>query len=177
MRYSEVALGKPRNKEARRVFRVPALHGAPRIVLVVSVCRNISLFVGFGDLHRSAFHSRNLDPLLRDGVDFCSANLLLVVPALSGIPTFYGALLFKNRKTLRDSGAMGRELANNFPTVGHLVFLVDSYKRACLQSNLCPVRRSVSRSDLPPPCCSYWPHAGSSAEFFYFEVALLLPLL
>ena len=55
--------------------------------------------------------------------------LIRLPPRSTGIPVFYGALLFKSRETLRDSGAMGRELANGFPTVGHLMFLVEAYKR------------------------------------------------
>ena len=44
----------------------------------------------------------------------------------------YFTLLFQKRDTLRDSAAMDRELANDFPTVDHLVFLVEAYKRKWL---------------------------------------------
>ena len=34
----------------------------------------------------------------------------------------------KHRETLGDNEAMDREIANGYPTVGHLLFLVDAYK-------------------------------------------------
>ena len=53
-------------------------------------------------------------------------SMLFVYPV--GIPLFYFVLLFMRRETLRDNAAMDRELTNDFPTVGHLVFLFEAYK-------------------------------------------------
>ena len=53
-------------------------------------------------------------------------SMLFVYPI--GIPLYYFVLLFMRRETLRDNAAMDRELAHDFPTVGHLVFLFQAYK-------------------------------------------------
>jgi hypothetical protein len=74
--------------------------------------------------------------LFRDySIDCHSARYKLFVPyALSmilvyplGIPGIYFVLLWSKRSTLSDPIAMEREIANGFPTVGHLTFLVRAY--------------------------------------------------
>eukprot|EP00613_Pedinella_sp_CCMP2098_P053218 CAMPEP_0171889562 /NCGR_PEP_ID=MMETSP0992-20121227/43662_1 /TAXON_ID=483369 /ORGANISM="non described non described, Strain CCMP2098" /LENGTH=363 /DNA_ID=CAMNT_0012516619 /DNA_START=420 /DNA_END=1507 /DNA_ORIENTATION=- len=39
----------------------------------------------------------------------------------------YGVMLFKERNILKDIGAMNRELANGYPRVSHVLFLVEAY--------------------------------------------------
>ena len=45
-----------------------------------------------------------------------------------GIPLLYATLLWGHRVTLSSSSAMQREYDYDYPTVGHLTFLVESYK-------------------------------------------------
>ena len=52
--------------------------------------------------------------------------LLRVYPV--GIPAMYSVMLWQQRATLRDTGAMAREDANGNPKTGHLDFLVAAYK-------------------------------------------------
>jgi len=52
--------------------------------------------------------------------------MIFVYPV--GIPAMYFAMLFKHREMLSNEQAMDREAANEYPTLGHLKFLVDSYK-------------------------------------------------
>ena len=52
--------------------------------------------------------------------------MVLVYPV--GIPMLYYTLLKGHKHTVSDQKAMDREHANGLPTVGHLIFLVESYK-------------------------------------------------
>ena len=67
----------------------------------------------------------------------------------AGIPLLYYAMLSRKRETLSDPMAMDRELANNFPTVGSVVFLAESYKPAYWYFEVSATRASSS----PQPDC------------------------
>ena len=65
-----------------------------------------------------------------------------------GIPLMYFSMLFRKRETLCDPIAMDREVANNFPTVGSLVFLVESYKPEFWYFEVCTDNNFMSRAPL-----------------------------
>lgn len=52
--------------------------------------------------------------------------MIIIYPL--GIPALYATMVWANRATLSDAAAMEREAANNWPTVGHLKFLVLAYR-------------------------------------------------
>jgi len=52
--------------------------------------------------------------------------MILIYPV--GIPSMYAVLLWQNREVLRDPEARENEAENDYPTIGHLVFLIESYK-------------------------------------------------
>ena len=52
--------------------------------------------------------------------------MIFVYPV--GIPLTYFVLLREHRHTLSDPEAMAREATEDFPTVGHVVFLTEAYK-------------------------------------------------
>jgi len=52
--------------------------------------------------------------------------MILVYPI--GIPLTYYLLLRQHRFTLSDANAIAREAKEDYPTIGHLIFLVESYK-------------------------------------------------
>jgi len=54
--------------------------------------------------------------------------MILIYPI--GIPLFYASVLYVNRAALSDAKFMENEEANGFPTLGHLQFLVSSYRPA-----------------------------------------------
>jgi hypothetical protein len=55
--------------------------------------------------------------------------MVLVYPV--GIPLMYALLLFNNRKVLSDSAAMAAEEVEDFPRIGHALFLVEAYRPEC----------------------------------------------
>jgi len=52
--------------------------------------------------------------------------MLFIYPI--GIPLTYFMLLRQHRYTLSDADAIAREAKEGFPTIGHLIFLVEAYK-------------------------------------------------
>lgn len=52
--------------------------------------------------------------------------MVLVYPV--GIPSLYGTLLFQQQHILKDKDYMAMEEKEGYPTVGHLLFLVESYR-------------------------------------------------